>query len=560
MKSCPACGLLYPDETTFCFLDGQTLRANEDPLLGATLDGLVRIEAPLSRSGWSRCYYGRFRLVAQPCVVKLIDLGTATEGFAELLASARRSSHHNVLPIFGARLVGTEAVVVRPAVEAQPLSLLIERARLDASQAAGLTLQLLAGLARIHDFGAVHGNVRPTNALYWPNGHLDLIDVAFGRSAVREPWEDQPDSLAAQHYFAPELNNHHRTSVEADLFAVGAIAFELFAGRRAFEGNTVRALRERLGDESSDGLRAALAAVPAPLATWTLGMLSRAPQQRPENGQHALETLQEACRVAGVPPMVDPGRPSLTSTNELDRGLARWERYAAIFRRMLEVGYPGGAPEQVQVAFTAVAERVERLASLSKRASFELGNHDDAFARALTGRERLASQILQTTAGGEGIRNRIAELKTEATTLGERSDEYKPNVLALHQEVIQWEGRSGFTEPYQELAVAYRNLADVVSTWWDARQAQLGRERDIDVEREKLRGIESEVDEIRQALRIHESNVGGELDASEAALAALGIDADRIEHELLDLASRFTAPLRSKPELGALFRELSTPA
>ena len=50
---------------------------------------------------------------------------------------------------------------------------------------------------------------------------------------------------------------------------------------------------------------------------------------------------------------------------------------------------------------------------------------------------------------------------------------------------------------------------------------------------------------------------GGELDAAEAALGALGNEADRIELELLDLASRFTAPLRSKPELGPQFSALT---
>lgn len=557
MKSCPACGLLYPDESTFCFLEGQTLRTNDDPLVGSTLDGLVRIESPLVASGWSRNYTGRYRLVARPCVVKLLDLGAHVDGFEDASITARRSSHANVLPMLAARLVGNTALIVTPAVEAQPLSLLVERARLDASQAAGLALQVLAAVARIHDFGGVHGNLRPSNALYWPNGHLDVEDVAFGRALVREPWEDRPDSLAAQHYLAPELSNHQRSSREADVYAVGVMAFELLTGRRPHLANDVRSLRASLSDERTGAeLEAALAAVPAPLARWTTTMLSRVPQQRPDNGRHALELLQQACRDAGVAPMVDPGRPELPRSTELDPGLARWERYRGIFGRMLELGFPSGPTEQARTGFAAISERVERLASVAKRATFEQGNHDDAMQRALAGRERLAAQIAKTTAGGEEIRRAIAHHKAESAARGERVAEFPPRVLEAHREVVQWEGRSGFLEPYQELVSAYRKVADLVAEWHDARQHQLAADREAVAQRERLHGIDEEVDEIRQALRIHESNVGGEITASESGLAALGQEADHLESELLEFASRFTAPLRSKPELGPCFRDL----
>ena len=56
---------------------------------------------------------------------------------------------------------------------------------------------------------------------------------------------------------------------------------------------------------------------------------------------------------------------------------------------------------------------------------------------------------------------------------------------------------------------------------------------------------------------MHESNLHAEVVATEENLRNLGSEADRLEMELLDLASRFSAPLRSKPELGACFRELA---
>ncbi len=560
MKSCPGCGLLYPDESTFCFLDGQTLKAYDDELLGITIDGLYRVVEPLGQSGWSRCYRARLRLVAQPCVVKVLDLSKGSglrDAFSESLALARRCSHGNILGILGGRMVGTSGVVVRPSVEAQPLQLLLERARLDASQAAGLTLQLLAGLGRIHDFGAVHGNLRPSNALYWSNGHVDLIDIALGRALVREPWEDSPDSLGAQQYLAPELNSKQKSAIEADLYAAGVMAFEMLAAKKPFAAGDLRQLRAQLTDEHPPDLPGMLANAPKPLVKWTLDMLSRYPQQRPENAHHARELLLEACRAAGVAPMVDPGRPQVAPVRDLDPGLARWDRYQKIFAKMLEIGFPAGAPEQPRSSYGAIAGRVDRLVEIGKRASYDHGNLDDTLGRAREGRERIAAQIDELTAGAHGVRRELDPLKATAAEHADKAKEFGPLAIAKHREAVQWEGRSGFTEPYQELAAAYRGLADVISQWWDVRQAQLQCEKDAEGQREKLREIDAQVEELRAALRVHESNIAGEIDACEGALADLGKEADRIELELLDLASRFSAPLRSKPELGPSFRELT---
>jgi serine/threonine-protein kinase len=561
MKSCPGCGLLYPDESTFCFLDGQTLRAYEDELIGISIDGLFRVQELLGQSGWSRVYRGRLRLVAQPCVLKVIELAngdaTARDGFTEAMALARRCSHGNIAPLLGGRIVGTNGVVVRPMLEAQPLSLLLERARLDASQAAGLTLQLLTALGRIHDFGVVHGNLRPNNALYWPNGHVDLIDVAVGRALVRDPWEDSPAALMAQHYLAPELNSKQKSSLEADLFAAGVMAFEMLTARRPFAGNDVRQLRAQLTDEHPADIAGMLAAVPPPLARWTLTMLSRIPQQRPDNAHHARELLVEACREAGVAPMVDPGRPEVAPVRQLDPALARWERYQRIFAKMLEIGFPSGAPEHTRGAYSAIAGRVERLAEIGKRAVFEIGNLDDTRARAREGRENIAGQIDELTTSAQHIRRELDPLKARAQDHADEAAQFAPQMVAKHRATVQWEGRCGFTEPYQELSAAYRDLAELIDRWWEVRQAQLGCERDAEAQRERLRELDGQVEELRAALCVHESNIAGEVDACESTLAELGKEADRIELELLDLASRFSAPLRSKPELGPAFRELT---
>ncbi len=150
----------------------------------------------------------------------------------------------------------------------------------------------------------------------------------------------------------------------------------------------------------------------------------------------------------------------------------------------------------------------------------------------------------------------VAALRESLTVvLGELHD-CDHTVRELHREVVRWEGRSGFTEPYQELASAYRKLAVLLDEWFEVRSTQLVAERNAAETQEKLVELDAQLDELRDALRIHESNLGAEVQACEGSLSELGNKATELEADLIDLASRFSAPLRAKPELGNCFRKL----
>ncbi|HHH29160.1 MAG TPA: hypothetical protein ENK57_12555, partial [Polyangiaceae bacterium] len=215
MKTCPSSGLVYPDESTFCFVTGDTLQPTEDPLIGTTVDGRFRVEGSLVQGPWAKVYAGRFRLLDRACVLKIFNQTVDEEGekaFLEAVTMARRCSHANVVDVAGGGvLTDRRPYVVHRASEGKPLSATLGGPQ-SLATSVGLLRQLLMGLGRIHDFGAIHGNVRPSNLLVTPRGHLEIIDVGLGRSAFRDPWEDDAESLTAQKYLAPELSSSVRAS------------------------------------------------------------------------------------------------------------------------------------------------------------------------------------------------------------------------------------------------------------------------------------------------------------------------------------------------------------
>ncbi len=563
MKTCPACGLVFPDESSFCFLSGDSLEPAADALVGTTLAGRFRIESVIHDGPWAKVYAARYRMLNRPLVVKVLKASLDADdrrAFLDAVAKARRCTHPNVLELVCGGVSHDLPYLVHPQLQGVPLSRLLSQGNFAPARALGIGLQLLEALGRIHDFGAVHGSVRPSNILVTSSrggDHVDLVDVGLGRSLLRDPWDDDPASLHAQRYLAPELSSQQRQSANADIYAVGVIVHELLTGTVPFEAGSVADLRDKINIDTTLDLGVPLEGLAEPLRGWLTGMLSRAVTKRPQNAHAAVELLLSACSSAGLTPAPDPGRSAGDTPAQMYDGFARWERFRALFEKMLQVGFPGGAPKQTHDTLAQIQGRIEQLAELGKKALYEHGNLEDVLTRAREGRQSIADQMDALNEEAKDIRAELHPLRVAAERHADKARAFPEKVAAQHKQVLSWEGRSAFMEPYRELAEAYRGMAELIDKWWSVRNAQLTCERDAAAKEEQLQAFDGQLDELREALRIHESNLAAEISACEETLASIGMDADRIEFELLDLASRFSAPLRSKPELGACFRELA---
>ncbi|MBW2457015.1 MAG: protein kinase [Deltaproteobacteria bacterium] len=560
MKICPACGLVFPDESTFCFLSGDTLEATADPLIGTTIDGRFRIESALGETPWARLYGARFRLLQEHCTVKVLKEPLTDDQrprFLEAVTMARRCTHDNVVELAAGGITNDNvAYKVHRQRKSEPLTAALAKGPLAPSQALSVTAQVLKGLARIHDFGGVHGNLRPTNILWSTAGHADVVDVGLGRSLLRPPWEDDPQSFLAQQYLAPELTPQEAATIGADLYAVGVITFQLLSGGLPIEADDVGELRAAFGEEPAESLGARLGKVAAPIVTWLERMLTRMAPDRPSNAHVALGELRTACKEAGQAIDDDPGGAAAAGEADLDGCFARWSRFSEVFTKMADTGFPGGAPDQTRNTLQMIQGRAEQLSEIAKKAKFEHGGMNDISVRATEGRKNISDQMDALNGEAGEIHEQLSPLTIAAARHGENAEPFPARAREQHREVLRWEGRSGFREPYQELVTAYNEMAEIIDKWWGVRSAQLTCHQQAEALEQKVSKLEVQVDELRSALGVHESNLTAEIEASEKALHDLGVEADRLEFELLDLASRYSAPLRAKPELGGCFREL----
>jgi serine/threonine-protein kinase len=129
-----------------------------------------------------------------------------------------------------------------------PLSKVIcSRRSVSVTTALDFARQIASAVAHAHDRGVIHGDLKSSNVMIGPDGHVTILDfgLAVRRTEGKADGEFDstrlsPPSGAAGTvpYMAPEIIRGQPSSVQSDVWALGVLLFEMIVGRRPFAGHT----------------------------------------------------------------------------------------------------------------------------------------------------------------------------------------------------------------------------------------------------------------------------------------------------------------------------------
>ncbi len=571
MKACPQCQIRYPDEAIYCFVDGAVLAAARDPLIGATIAGRYVIDDRLGEGGMATVYRARYKLVDRPCAIKMMNPALASdanvrERFRREAKSAQALSHPNVIEIFdqGETDDGTPFIVME-LLEGQTLSSLIDAGPIPALRAVPIMIQIARGIARAHDLGVVHRDLKPDNIFIcrrFDGGDLvKILDFGIARSRSDTRLTSAGELFGTPQYMAPERVMSGEAGPSVDLYAVGVIFFEMATARLPFEANDPPTFLIKHMKEAPPPPHTFNPRVHQRLEALILQLLEKDPRARPVDAHRVAQDLVALARVLGATVPPEPEADPASSTRPPARTLSgvvieQWRGRLEVFEQMSSRAYGGRPPSDQERTLGELRALVRELDQVRGAGAKEQRALEEIDARGREGRQRLGFAVdalgLDASKAKEDARTARAGLEAMARDSAQAAAAY----VESHEELVTWEGRSAQSEPYTQLAQAHRACAEAVDRWLAIRK----RERDALSRAEgkdrSVSDLEYQITQLRGALANHEQGIDRDRGAAQQRVVDLNSRAERIEHRLLQLATTFCEPLRARPELGPLFQSL----
>ncbi|MEZ4403276.1 MAG: serine/threonine-protein kinase [Kofleriaceae bacterium] len=308
---CPHCGAVTEAEARFCGACGRATSATEPSyknlasptaapadLVGREIAGRYRVTAKLGEGGMGAVYRGEQISLKRQVAIKVLrpelsaDVGLVRRFNAEAELAARLS-HPNTVNIydFGQDANGALFIAMEFLEGRSLRHLLTQEAPLTPARALSIGRQVAASLADAHAHGIVHRDLKPDNVMLTERGkERDVARVLdFGIAKLRD--DDRAtnamtragDLVGTPQYMAPEQIKGDAVDGRTDVYALGAMLYEMITGRLPFEGPTVMAVLSKHLTETppAPSERRPDLALPPQLDALVMAALAKEPAARP---------------------------------------------------------------------------------------------------------------------------------------------------------------------------------------------------------------------------------------------------------------------------------------
>jgi Tol biopolymer transport system component len=322
-------------------------------LIGSAL-GHYQVTASLGAGGMGEVYRATDSRLKREVAIKVLPEAFTTdrerlarfEREAQLLAQLH---HPNIAAIHGLEESGGRRALVMELVEGEDLSARIARGPLPLDEALATARQIAEALEAAHEQGIVHRDLKPANVKVRPDGTVKVLDFGLAKamdaaSAAsagdpgRSPTLANSPTLTAAHgtqlglilgtaaYMAPEQAAGGAVDRRADIWSFGVVLYEMLAGRRLFEGETVsHVLAGVLKDEPD--FSTLPAATPGRIVDLVRRCLRKKPRERLQAIGDARVVIEEAL---AHPERERPsGSPSAAGASRARAGRLAWLAAAA---------------------------------------------------------------------------------------------------------------------------------------------------------------------------------------------------------------------------------------
>jgi eukaryotic-like serine/threonine-protein kinase len=541
-------------------------KGGDDPSLGKVIAGRYRLESRIGEGGMGIVYRARHVLIDRVVAVKLIrpDLRGETHLRAWMLREARAANRVDHAHIIDIHDIGEtdegELYLVMEYLVGTPLSTELARGPMPIQRGVDILEQMGAALARAHDLGVVHRDLKSDNILLTARGgRKDFVKILdFGLAALAHDPRLAPKGavFGTPEYMSPEQARGEQAGPQSDLYALGVLFFEMLTGQLPFRA----ADRETLLEMQRTGLAPRPSTIRKdchPVAERiVMRLLEKDQRKRYRDGHHLLEELKALQRSlpsvswekeSGDAPVAPPPPPPPRSP-----GVVEWASRTGLFARMVARAYPSGnAPSDVAQALATlwdlaakanglegeVASHTRKLEALERRGRAlraEIGRKVEELAHEESRALREAAAYAEEE---ETARRELARAQEQSRELVARADQAE-------------RGGKGTRAVFEQAGAALA-MVEAKRQWMQTREARrVGREA-------TARDLRRQIEELRDQLARYAEAMEEDLASGREKVAQRSREGLKYERAFQDASTLLMTHLKSKPECRDLMAELN---
>jgi tetratricopeptide (TPR) repeat protein/TolB-like protein/predicted Ser/Thr protein kinase len=274
-----------------------------------------RILGPLGKGGMGIVYHATDTRLNRSVALKFLPQDTFTEQdkqrFLNEARAAAQARHPNICPVYDIEEAEGQVFIAMAYLEGETLLRKVSRGALESRRAIDFAIQIASGLESAHELGIVHRDIKSSNIMVSPAGHISIMDFGLALQTGATRLTVEGGTLGTPAYMSPEQAQGHAVDRRTDLWSLGVVLFEMLTGTLPFRREHASATIHAILFDKTPLLSLQYAGVPPELQLIVERALEKLPEKRWQTAQALLTELKRipdsmSLQTETIRPVVQP--------------------------------------------------------------------------------------------------------------------------------------------------------------------------------------------------------------------------------------------------------------